>query len=528
MKTKGRLTATLLILCLVLPLAGVLLFPAAAAPLTHSLFTDATRDGVDNVAHRDGSDWQIETVDSDGDVGKDTSLVLDARGYPHIAYHDVTNDSLKHAVLSGTTWVSETVEASALDPSLALDGYGNPHIAYTHRGPYVNYAVLSGTTWVTETVDGAAAGPSLALDGSGNPHIAYCDVRSPPPNGPGQGLKYAYWTASGWMIESVDVVECADPSKESTVSLALDAADYPHISYCDASNGDLKYARWDGSAWHIETVHSYGDVGWYSSLALDAVGYPHISYYDASNGDLIYGRWDGWAWQLEAVDTAGDVGQYTSLALDAAGYPHISYRDESHGVLKCVRYDGLAWFVQIVDRGLYVGLHTSLALDGGGVPHISYYDGDNGDLKYARGAEPVIPTTISVYTDKASYSAGETMHLGLDMTTAGPAMPETHQLQSYSLLILLRTPSTLAVAINLTLPFPSGWSYSNPDFLTFPLPALESGTYTWIGELIPVGEAPAVDSAIWTFTSGGASGQRIVPVEKALKQLGEIELNFGK
>ena len=57
---------------------------------------------------------------------------------------------------------------------------------------------------------------------------------------------------------------------------------------------------------------------------------------------------------------------------------------------------------------------------------------------------------------------------------------------------------------------------------------MESGTYAWIGLLIPEGEEAAVDFAIWTFTGGEASGRRIVPVEKALEQLGEIDLGLGK
>ena len=44
---------------------------------------------------------------------------------------------------------------------------------------------------------------------------------------------------------------------------------------------DLKYARWTGSAWEIQTVDSQGDWGEHSSLALDADGRPHISYHDA-------------------------------------------------------------------------------------------------------------------------------------------------------------------------------------------------------------------------------------------------------
>ena len=226
-----------------------------------------------------GSDWDIETVDSEGWVGYYTSMSLDGDGYPHISYRDSwPNNDLKYAYQDASGWHIETVDSEG------------------------NVGVLT----------------SVTLDEGGYPHISYFANNE---------LKYAYRDASGWHIEAVE----SEGRVGYYTSLSLDGGGYPHISYYDFyPNYDLKYAYQDAHGWHIVTVDSEGDVGKFTSLALDANGYPHISYYDDTNSDLKYVYQDASSWHIETVDSEGRVGYFSSLAIDGRGYSHISYLDLSN------------------------------------------------------------------------------------------------------------------------------------------------------------------------------------------------------
>lgn len=141
---------------------------------------------------------------------------------------------------------------------------------------------------------------------------------------------------AGWDIQTVD--SAGDVGLFTC--LALDSTDRPKISYWVGTNGNLKYASWDGSSWDIQTVDSAGN-GMFNSLALDSVDRPKISYWDYSNDDLKYASWNGSSWDIQTIDSAGSVGLSTCLALDSAGRPRISYYDWTNGDLKlavtCVR-----------------------------------------------------------------------------------------------------------------------------------------------------------------------------------------------
>ncbi|MCK5292432.1 MAG: hypothetical protein KAR39_10510 [Thermoplasmata archaeon] len=290
-----------------------------------------------------GSNWSIETVDSDGNVGLDNSIALDSHDYPHIAYFDDTNDDLKYAWWNGSVWNNETVDSAGhvgRYASVALDNQDHPHVSYQAQ---------------------------IQVGG-----VAHYDLR------------HAWWNGSAWNIETVDTYI------RGYTSIALDSHDYPHISYHDDVNFNLKYARWNGSTWSIETVDPLRLVGSMSSLALDIQDFPHIGYYaGGANDDLRYARWNGSTWSIETVDSIGRVGQWPSLAIDSGDFPHISYSSADSG-LKYARWNGTAWTLEIVDTIDAVGTSTSIAVDSKGHPHIACNTWSR-NLKYATKAKLLKP-----------------------------------------------------------------------------------------------------------------------------------------
>ncbi|MCB9746466.1 MAG: hypothetical protein H6740_28070 [Alphaproteobacteria bacterium] len=181
------------------------------------------------------------------------------------------------------------------------------------------------------------------------------------------------------------------------------------ISYYDRTKGGLAFATWNGERWIEERVDGYagsdgldpGDRGKYTSLAIDSGDTAWISYYDATNGNLFYARRSpAGEWETGLADTGGgatpNAGMFSSLALDATGNPVVAHYDVNRGQLRVAHYNDGSFSGEVVDEGEDYTPDTGETVDGSvgkyariaiadGTEYIAYYDAAFGDLKLAVG-----------------------------------------------------------------------------------------------------------------------------------------------
>lgn len=203
--------------------------------------------------------------------GWDDSLAFDANGILHAASIFPQTfgavDSLQYGVFDGSSWnyareiVSSGRTMYGFDTSIAIDSKGFPHIAYTRSSNWLAagdlaYAFMDDDGWhISPIVTGAGRGrfASIALDHWDRPHVAWLDVD---PGSPSVGtVRYGVLNSNQWQIEDVDVlndVELAFGEARKTVSLALDSDYRPHIAYSDKRV--VKYAAKPFMDWRIQTV----------------------------------------------------------------------------------------------------------------------------------------------------------------------------------------------------------------------------------------------------------------------------------
>lgn len=338
--------------------------------------------------------WENHIIDSSnihvGSREMYPSIKLDSSGKPHISYYDPDKRDLRYASWTGSEWEIQTVDTSGdvgQFSSLALDSRDNPHISYfdfTNRD--LKYARRTGVGWDIETVEHTTAAgyfSSIALDSAGSAHIAFFEKTGEGVLWSEGDLKYAKRTSSGWDVQTVDT----EGNTGFFASIDVDSRDNPHIAYfanVEFDKVDLKYARQADSGWEVQTVDSEGRGGTYASLALDSRDNPRVAYQFRRGGKTIgaslnYARRTGSEWEIGVVDDTGWGREPASLALDRNDNPHITYIIGSGGDLKYFWFTGSEWKNQTIPTVApllgfdVIGRNAPIAVDKSGNIHVAYF-----------------------------------------------------------------------------------------------------------------------------------------------------------
>ncbi len=349
-------------------------------------------------------------------AGPYTSLALDAGGFPVVSFYATTSDDLKvlHCDDPNCSGGGESITApdTAGDvgryTSLVLDASGNPVVSYWDwtnwdlKVLHCNDPNCSGGDESITSHDTAGSvgdfGTSLALDASGNPVVSYHDSI-------GDDLRLLHCNDPNC---SGDDESITSPDTVGDVglwtSLALDASGNPVVSYQDSTNRDLKVLHCNdpncsGGDESITSPDTVGNVGNFTSLELDSSGNPVITHADNTNGVLKVVHCNdpncsGADETITVPDTDGWAGGESSLTLDTAGNPVVSYVVSSSGDLRVLRCNdpncaGGDDSVASPDTEGAVGWSSSLMLDSDGNPVVSYYDLNNRRLKILHCLSPL-------------------------------------------------------------------------------------------------------------------------------------------
>jgi subtilisin family serine protease len=342
-----------------------------------------------------GGAWTLETVDNNQEVGTWISMAVDNVGNPHISYADYAKKDIKYAGWTGSDWLIERLPTKDSKTfrwtSIAVDDSDNIHMVYfsdSRKDLKYAYRAANGG-WTIELVDSgwvtghgkASAGNwnSIVVDAAGNPHVSYRDGYDDTPG----SLKYAYKSGGQWHIE---IVDDDDRAALRGTSIALDPLGKPRIAYNSMTTPNLRYAEWTESAWVIETIDDTPGAGsgfQPRSLALDSSDNPHVSY--CLDGGLNYAKRESGVWTSVVVDSTG-CGD-TNIVLDALGNPHISYHYGPTDDVKYAWWDGVTWVIEVVDGAFSAqGWWASICLDNSEIPMIAYTDIDNIHLRFAKRA----------------------------------------------------------------------------------------------------------------------------------------------
>jgi hypothetical protein len=380
--------------------------PDLANPSQADLDADALGDVCDPDADADGYEGVIDDCDD-----------LDADVHPGQA------DSVGGTCLA---WSPDTFTFTDLDtqgdvgvnPTVRVDASGALHLAYIDdSNGDLRYATNRSGAWRFVSVDTQAQAiyrvAGLAVDAEGVAHLAYVDSRLD--TNWHYTLKYA--RVAGRHVQYVATVDSTISVNTSDLaSIAVDAAFVPHLAYYDFASKDLRYARFEDGSWLLSTVDATGDVGNKPSIVIDPLsGTVHVAYFDATSVKHAYGT--GTSWSLEAVDTAATAFDL-DLAVDASGTLHLVYESSTTSRVAYRRSTPTGWSAaEAVEAGApALDGNLALALGPNDLPWVGYMQKGSysADLWVARRTVGGTWSQVKVAAGYAGSGSVGAIGLGLD------------------------------------------------------------------------------------------------------------------
>ncbi len=267
--------------------------------------------------------------------------------------------------------------------AMAMGSDGSMYVAYGSKHLYMAQKAPGSEEWTIEVVDSSnqvGGYASLALDSNDHPHISYQDRDN-------YEVKYARYDGSSWHIE---VADSPGGYAGNGTSIALDSNNRPHIVHFETYYKRLYHVHFDGTAWqrtYIAYVNAW-DSYLHPSIAVDSNDRPHVvcgQYASSSDQNLRHYFFNGTSWGNEII-LAG-TGAMPSIAIDSYDHIHISYSGRLASPatgLGYAYYDGFTWQTDNIIAGTEWVFHTAITVDEANHPHIGYYDSSSaGGLRYA-------------------------------------------------------------------------------------------------------------------------------------------------
>ena len=391
-------------------------------------------------------------LESTGEVGRGTSLAIDANGYKHVTYFDDTNYVLKYATDASGSWVNITLNTTTYHQqisgsSIVIDSGGVLHIAYTGTSGNLTYATCSSTctsnaSWTFVEIDdsGSASGsPSLAIDSNNTMHISYIEYNIGTTS---ETLKYATCsasctTASSWSNITVD----NSFNTGFTTDIAIDSNDGLHISYYKQTyhNSGYYYATCTSSCNATSSWNTLGLGGGAglcglnpTSIVVDSNDVVHFAY-SMFSGSASYNGLSirscsascttgSSAWPSTQVDTSSAYFRigYISIVVDSNDGLHIAYGIHGQNVYSALHYASCSsscpsgssstssWSITEIDGTVEAGT-ISIAIGPNDGVGIVYQDTTNDNLR-----DVSIDSSANVY----GYSVSPDLPAGLSLDIA--------------------------------------------------------------------------------------------------------------